>query len=194
MMKSIDFFKAVSDASDGVPLVHYNTVRNGRLLTEGDYERILRTVPTLIGTKTASSNVDGIVRLLQADLPMNHFIRSEKDLVQMAMWGSKGVYSAFALCWPEACVRLFELCRHGQWTSALALQERFNRFYLEGLVPLEARGFSDATWDKGKAEAAGLLRSRRYVRAPHHAMTQADIDHLRKVGGECFSGWTADTE
>ena len=49
---------------------------------------------------------------------------------------------------------------------------------------------TDAGWDKGKTEAAGFLRCKRYIRPPHHAMREEDIIHLRKIGQKYFQGWT----
>ena len=184
-----DFFKAVADAADGVPLTHYNTLRAKRLLAEKEYEQILHSVPTLIGSKTLNYLIPEVVRLLRAGLPMNHFIGSEANLVATTIWGSKGVYSDCANYWPKACVELFELCKARKWSDAIQLQERFIAFELEGEAPLEGRGYTDAGWDKGKAEAAGFLRCKRYLRPPHSAMKDEDIEHLRAVGNKYFGSW-----
>lgn len=185
----LDFFKAVADAAEGIPLIHYNTSCAKRFLTEKEYTNILKAVPTLIGSKFISSDVNQIIRVLQAGLPMNHFVGQEWFLVPAIMWGSKGVYSDFVLYWPKACVELFKLCEKKKWVKAIALQEKFLRFYVEGEIPLQDRGYSDAGWDKGKTEAAGFLRCKRYIRPPHHWMLEKDIQHLRAVGRKYFSDW-----
>ena len=185
----VDFFKAVADAAAGVPLVHYNTIRSKRLLGEKEYECILKTVPTLIGTKHVSSDVDQIVPLLRAGLPMNHFVGPEWNAVATTIWGSKGIYSDNALFWPKACLRLFELCEQKMWDEALALQEKFLRYHLDGILPLLDRGYTDAGWDKGKTEAAGFLRCKRYIRPPHRSMAEEDIQHLRTIGRKYFAEW-----
>jgi len=86
-------------------------------------------------------------------------------------------------------VRLFELCETRQWDSALELQERFIAFDIEGQRPLRGRGYTDAAWDKGKAEAAGFLHCKRYIRPPHRCMLPEDVEHLRRVGRRYFADW-----
>jgi len=185
----LNFFKAVADAAGEIPLVHYNTPRAKKFLTEREYEVILDDVPTLIGSKFISSEIETIVRLLKADLPMNHFVAHEWWFVTASIWGSKGVYSDHALCWPRACVRLFELCEAKKWAEAIALQEMFLRFAIEGEGPLHDHRYTDAGWDKGKTEAAGFLRCKRYIRPPYHSMSDEDVRHLRMVGREYFTEW-----
>ena len=183
----LDFFKAVADAAEGVPLVHYNTMRTKRFLTAKEYDGILKSVPTLIGTKFISDDMDVILATLRSGLPMNHFIGHEYTLVQATMWGNKGVYSDHALYWPKACLEIFRLCEEKRWDEALAVQERFINFALEGQGPLRGRGYTDAAWDKGKTEAAGVLRCKRHIRPPHHPMREEDILHLRRIGRKYFS-------
>jgi dihydrodipicolinate synthase/N-acetylneuraminate lyase len=185
----IDFFKAVAEAASGIPLIHYNTLRSKRLLVEQEYAGILPQVPTLIGSKTTISSIPEIRSLLRSGLPMNHFIGGESNLVAETIWGSKGVYSDFANYWPKASLRLFNLCQEKKWEEAIELEERYIAFELEGQGPLESRGYTDAAWDKGKAEAAGFLRCKRYIRPPHRSMSSEDIDHLRKVGQKYFAEW-----
>lgn len=182
----MDFFKAVSDACEGLPIIHYNTIRSKRFLTEREYEKILNSVPCLIGSKSILSNIEQMICLLRAELPMNHFVGHEWNAVLASVWGSKGIYSDYALYWPEACVRLFALCEQKRWDEAFALQEKFLNFCLEGEGPLIDRGYSDASWDKGKTEAAGILRCKRFVRRPYHCMKEEDILHFRKVGEKYF--------
>jgi len=186
----VDFFKAVADAAEGIPLIHYNTPRAKRFLTEKEYEKILKAVPTLIGSKFISSDINQLIKILRSGLPMNHFIAGEKLLVPASIWGSKGVYSDYAYYWPKACLQLYKLCEEKKWAEAIALQEKFLSFYVEGEIPLQDRGYTDAAWDKGKTEAAGFLRCKRYIRPPYHCMTEEDIQHLRLVGRKYFSDWT----
>lgn len=176
----VDFFKAVADAADGMPLTHYNTMRSKRFLTEKEYELILKSVPSLIGSKFASSDVDQIIGVTRSGLPMNFFAGSEWCAVPMAILGSKGVYSEQAMLWPEGCVELLNLCEQKRWDEALVLQEKFIGFRLEGTVPLmKKRQYCDAAWDKGIAEAAGFIKCKRYIRPPHHCMLEEDIQHAR---------------
>jgi 4-hydroxy-tetrahydrodipicolinate synthase len=186
----LDFFKAVADTAEGIPLVHYNTMRSKRLLLEREYEKILSAIPTLIGSKSAISSLPEFVALLRADLPMNHFVGGESSLVQMTIWGSKGIYSDFINYWPRASLKLYALCQERKWEEAIALQEKYIAFDLEGQKPLENRGYTDAGWDKGKGEAAGFLKCKRYIRPPHRAMREEDVIHLRNVGQKYFSDWT----
>ena len=182
----VDFFKTVADAAEGIPLIHYNTMRSKRFLTEKEYELILKSVPSLIGSKFVSFDIEQIIKVVRAGLPMNFFVSHEWNAVPTIMCGGKGIYSDYALCWPSKCIELFNLCEQKQWDKALDLQEKFIGFHLEGEDPLKCRGFADAVWDKGKTEAAGFLKCKRYTRQPHHCMTQEDIQHLRMVGKRYF--------
>ena len=185
----VDFFKAVADAAEGVPLIHYNTMRSKRSLTAREYERILSAVPTLIGSKTITNDIDQTIKIVRAGLPMNHFIGHEWNLVAATVWGSKGVYSDYVCYWPKPCLELFELCEQQAWDKAFELQERFLNFRREAEVPLEVNDYTDAAWDKGKTEAAGFLRCKRHIRAPHRSMSPDDVQHMRKVGREYFADW-----
>ena len=146
-------------------------------------------MPSLIGTKFGCSDLDQIMRTLHSPVPMNHFIGHESSAVLLSMWGNRGIYSDYALYWPKACMKLFALCEERKWQEALELQELFLRFNLEGQQPLMTRGYTDAAWDKGKTEAAGFLRCKRYIRPPHRCMSEEDVQHLRMVGRKYFSDW-----
>ncbi len=185
----VDFLKAIADAAEGVPLIHYNTMRSKRLLTHIEYERILPAVPTLIGSKTINDDIEQTIDILRAGLPMNHFIGHEWNLVAGTIWGSKGVYSDYVCYWPKACLKLWELCETKAWAEAFELQERFINYRREAQVPLLDRGYTDSAWDKGKTEAGGFLRCKRHIRLPYRSMSAEDVAHMRAVGNKHFAEW-----
>lgn len=185
----VDFLKAIADAAEGIPLIHYNTRRSKRFLTPREYERILPAVPTLIGSKTITNDIDQTIAFTRASLPMNHFIGHEWNLVAGTIWGSKGIYSDYVCYWPKASLKLWALCEKKAWAEAFELQDRFINFRREAEVPLEVNEYTDSAWDKGKTEAGGFLRCKRHIRLPYRSMSVKDVEHMRSVGKKHFAEW-----
>jgi dihydrodipicolinate synthase/N-acetylneuraminate lyase len=182
----IDFYKAVADAAEGVPLILYNTMRSKRFLSPATIERLLKEVPTIIGTKHGTNSFTDFLEAGQSGLPVQFFLTSEAGLASLWHYGVRGVYSADALMNPAPCVRLYELCKAGKWEEAFALQDLFAKFVVHAQQKLADRGLTDPAWDKGKAVAGRILKCPRYTRPPFRPMTAEDAEFLRERTLEVF--------
>ncbi len=175
----VDFFREVSQVCGIVPLVHYNTNRSKRFLGVREYSMILQEVPTLIGTKFGSSDFGALSDLLLHLPQLAHFV-GEHMLLPGVMLGARGCYSSLALLNPWLTTHFFDICEKKHWESAIAMQKKVGRFFIEALFPLFEQGYNDAAIDKAMAAATGFLRCSPRVRAPYASLPPESVTQIRE--------------
>ncbi len=175
----VAFFVTLADAFPGVPIVHYNVARAGRLLDGPLYQRIADVVPELIGAKITGSD-DGLWAGLRSHSPDLGYLVGETLLPRRMADGARGTCSSYIYYAPVMTLRLYEAARGGEGGRAEAqrILERLAAFEAEAIDPLAERGFVDAAIDKAFAEAAGWIPTSRLVRAPYSSVPADDVAAL----------------
>ena len=173
------FFKDISSACPGMPIIHYNSINARRKLNGAEYHRIASEVPELIGTKFPSNDAF-IWQTLTAQSPeLAHFTAPEVSLPTAMMYGARGCYSIYIVIVPELMLRYYRLCVEKRWDEATPISQHISAFFNDAIVPLLKRGYVDCALDKAAAEIAGLLVPPGPPVPPYRALSAEDMQFLR---------------
>jgi len=146
----VGYFSAVADATD-LPTVLYTNPNFQRSdLSLGALER-LSEHPRIVGIKDASTNTGRLLSILNRCAGrLDVFAASSHVTAAVMLLGGRGWMAGPSCIVPDASVRLYELCRAGDWAAAMDLQrdlwavnEVFARHNLAGAVKagLRLQGF-----------------------------------------------------
>lgn len=173
----VGLFRDIAAAFPGVPIVHYNVRRAGRLLDGALYRRVADAVPELVGAKITGSD-DTLWATLRAEVPDLAFLVGETLLPRRVPEGARGTCSSYIYYAPALMTRLWEAARDGRREEAERVAARFGAFEAEAIDPLAAEGHEDAAIDKAFAAAAGHLPVGPRIRAPYRGVPEARVAEL----------------
>jgi len=175
--ESIAFFRDVTVAASGLPLILYDTERTKRRVSVELFRRLREVAPTLIGCKHTGDDMDVLKDYIQA-LPGVSFFVSEHLLPDGMRIGARGNYSSKVYLHPPFMLRYYQLCVEGCWDDVAPMQAALKRFYSEGILPLRDKGMVDSAIDRVFGTALGFVRCGLRCQPPYVHATQADVDAL----------------
>jgi 4-hydroxy-tetrahydrodipicolinate synthase len=121
------YFRAIADATD-LPVVIYTNPNFQRSDLTLDVIERLAQHPRIVCIKDASNNTGRLLSILnRCGDNLDVFAASAHIPAAVMMIGGKGWMAGPACVAPVQSVRLYELCRAGQWDAAMALQRRMWR-------------------------------------------------------------------
>ncbi len=144
------YFRAIADAVD-IPVVIYTNPNFQRSDLTLDVITRLSEHPRIRYIKDASSNTGRLLSIMNRAPKMKVFSASAHIPAAVMLIGGVGWMAGPACIVPRESVRLYELCKAGQWDEALALQrdlwrinEAFARFNLAACIKagLEIQGYA----------------------------------------------------
>jgi len=143
------YFRAIADAVD-IPVVLYTNPQFQRSDLTLDVIARLSTHPRIGTIKDASTNTGRLLSIMNRCPDMRVFSASAHIPAAVMLIGGVGWMAGPACIVPRQSVRLYELCRAGQWSEAMALQRRlwsineaFARFNLAACIKagLQIQGY-----------------------------------------------------
>ncbi len=144
------YFRAVAEATDG-PVVLYTNPQFQRSDLSIPVLKRLSTVPNIRYIKDASTNTGRLLSIMaETEGRMGVFAASAHIPACVMMIGGEGWMAGPACLIPRQSVALYDLCRRGDWSAAMALQRRlwplnqaFARYSLAACIKggLELQGF-----------------------------------------------------
>jgi 4-hydroxy-tetrahydrodipicolinate synthase len=144
-----DYFRAIADAVD-VPVVLYTNPQFQRTDLSLDVIARLATHPRIRYIKDASTNTGRLLSILNRCEELKVFSASAHIPACVMLIGGVGWMAGPACIVPRQSVRLYDLCRAGQWAEVMNLQrtlwrinEVFARFNLASCIKaaLEIKGY-----------------------------------------------------
>ena len=165
------YFRAIADAVD-LPVVIYTNPNFQRSDLTLDVIARLSDHPRIQYIKDASSNTGRLLTIMHRAPRMKVFSASAHIPAAVMLIGGVGWMAGPACLVPRESVRLYELCRTGQWAEAIQLQrelwrinEAFARFNLAACVKagLQIQGY--AVGDPVKPQAPLSAAERGQVEA-----------------------------
>ncbi|MCC6778140.1 MAG: dihydrodipicolinate synthase family protein [Hyphomicrobiales bacterium] len=145
------YFRAIADAVD-IPVVLYTNPQFQRSDLTLDVIARLAEHPRIRYIKDASTNTGRLLSIMnRCGERLSVFSASAHIPACVMLIGGVGWMAGPACLIPRQSVRLYELCRAGDWTSAMALQRRlwrinevFARFNLAACIKagLEIQGYA----------------------------------------------------
>jgi len=143
------YFRAIADAVD-VPVVLYTNPQFQRSDLSLDVIARLAEHPRIRYIKDASTNTGRLLSIMNRCAGLKVFSASAHIPAAVMLIGGVGWMAGPACVIPRQSVRLYELCRAGQWPEAMALQrelwrinEIFARFNLAACIKaaLQLQGY-----------------------------------------------------
>jgi 4-hydroxy-tetrahydrodipicolinate synthase len=144
-----NYFRAIADAVD-IPVVLYTNPQFQRSDLSLDTIAKLSTHPRIGYIKDASINTGRLLSIMNRCPGMKVFSASAHIPAAVMLIGGVGWMAGPACIVPRQSVRLYELCRAGQWDKAMTLQRRlwgineaFARFNLAACIKagLQTQGY-----------------------------------------------------
>ena len=178
----LQYFRDVSAASAGLPIIHYNIPRAKNYLTGPDYRSILEVAPNLIGVKFtfAGSHFGQLQQALRLTPELAFFV-AEDLLVTAMQLGARGSYSSVVCMNPLFMQRMFDLAEARQWDAAMEMQSRLVSFFseLEDLAGELGMGDIDPVADKGLGVASGFVAGHSRTRPPYIGWNNDQVQQVR---------------
>lgn len=171
---------ALNKKKAGFPIIVYNVPgRTGLNMTSETTLRIAKEVPSVIGVKEASANLDQIMQILR-DKADSFLVLSGDDswaLPVIAM-GGDGVISVSGNEIPRLMKSMVSAALSGDFASALSIHNR--------VLPLLTGNFIESNPSPVKAalKMMGILESDT-VRSPLAPLTEASRKRMREILAEC---------
>jgi 4-hydroxy-tetrahydrodipicolinate synthase len=135
-----DYFRAIADAVD-IPVVLYTNPQFQRSDLTLDVIARLSAHPRIGYIKDASTNTGRLLSIMNRCPQMRVFSASAHIPAAVMLIGGVGWMAGPACVVPRQSVRLYDLCRAGQWDEAMELQrklwrinEAFARFNLAACI------------------------------------------------------------
>jgi 4-hydroxy-tetrahydrodipicolinate synthase len=144
------YFRAIADAID-IPVVLYTNPQFQRSDLSLDVIARLSEHPRIRYIKDASTNTGRLLSIMTRAPRMKVFSASAHIPAAVMLIGGVGWMAGPACIVPRQSVRLYELCRAGQWSEAMKLQrdlwrinEAFARFNLAACIKagLQIQGYA----------------------------------------------------
>lgn len=177
------YFKDITRAVPGLPLVHYNIPRAKRFLQGPDYERLLEVAPGLIGVKYcfAGQHFSALQEAIRRTPQISYFV-GEPLLASAMQIGARGSYSSLVMTNPPFMLDLFDAAESGNWETAIQMQRRASEFSadIEQFITKLGEPGSDPAYDKGMAIAAGFFTGSARLRAPYLGWSDECVAAVRE--------------
>jgi 4-hydroxy-tetrahydrodipicolinate synthase len=176
------FLGDLVEATDGIPLVHYNHPRS-ELFDADDYLKIVDRFQSVIGTKLFVDTPIETADILNRVPELSHFV-GEPLLNQGIAAGADGMYSWTAITNPAATVEWYDACVSGHWDDAMTYQTAVNRWWTRR--EREWSVHTSAAYNKLDAAVNPELDCPLHVRPPSPSGTPEEVEWARQ--------WLAENE
>ncbi|MCG2661332.1 MAG: dihydrodipicolinate synthase family protein [Kiritimatiellae bacterium] len=176
----VSFFKDVSAAVPGMPLMIYETLRAKKAISLKVHTLIHEAVPAVIGVKS-NENTLGHTRegCAQISKLYNVFV-GENMWYELGPSGAIGCCSSLVYQNPRIVLQVFDLLLKKQWKELKVAMDTFNHIINEGLKPCFDAGCKDSAMDRLLGLSAGFLKTSLHCRKPYVSCTQTHLIQFRK--------------
>lgn len=122
----IEYYQAMSDASEGLPLMVYASPLSGQPVPVSTIEKML-SIPGFVGMKYTNANYYQMSRYKKLDGGNLNIINGPDEMLLLGLlMGADGGIGSTYNNMPRAFVALYEAFRAGEMDKALALQNKIN--------------------------------------------------------------------
>lgn len=183
--EQVSFFAKLAEECPSAKLFHYNAAQSKNQLNGKGYARVAKEVPSLVGTKIATTSFMEWLEVV-INAPMLDHCCCEPSTVPAAMTGAAGVASSWFLSNPVWFKGLYDDCVAGRWEEAMKKQVRMHEAYQKVIFHYdELHSLSDAAGDKALAIVGGFLSGGLTTRNPVKQMDEKVYEEyaalMRKV-------------
>jgi len=176
----VGFFREVSTAVPGMPLVIYETLRAKKAISLKVHKLIHEEVPAVIGVK---SNEDTLGHTRKGCAQISKLYNV---FVGESMWHELGPSGAIGCCSslvyqnPRIVLQVFDFLLEKKWKELKTAMDNFNHIIIKGLKPCFRSGCKDSALDRLLGLSAGFLKTSLRCRKPYTSCTHAQLVQFRK--------------
>ena len=182
------FFTDVCGAFPDSSFMHYNLERTKRLLTAGDYRRIIDVVPNLVATKnTNSADVSPTISLMRIVPEMQHFF-GEETFPTGCLYGECSLLSSYAGLFPSKTKEFLQFARSGELDKLFHFQKEYLSVLYEVQGPMNQWALIDGAYDKALARLGGLEMPLRLL-SPYQSLPEEAYEECRRIVQDKYADW-----
>jgi 4-hydroxy-tetrahydrodipicolinate synthase len=176
----IPFFKAVNDASRGLALTVYDTLRTKKILSVDMHRAIKEATGCYFSVKSNSGTVGCTPEGCRQLSEFVNVWAGENEWNRLGPYGLKGCASALVYMNPRIMLNMFNLLRQKKWSELQTWTDKVDLLISTGLTPFVAKGFTDTAFDHLMGAVTGFLTMNVRSRGPYTSATEEDVLHLRQ--------------
>ena len=170
----VPFFKAVSDASGGLPLSVYETKRCKRVLTVEEHRMVREAVPSYLMVKSNAGTIGATKEGCQELSEFVNVFAAEIFWKDLADCGIAGACSAMVYWNPTYVLGLWNQVRESNSEALVAAHRDIIRLHEFFAAEFGPRGFTDTAYDRLLGNALGILQTSYRSRGPYPSPTGED--------------------
>ena len=184
------FFVDVCGTFPDCQFLNYNLPRVKRVLTGGDYARILREVPNLVATKTTGGGLAAAEELVTNSPELMHFM-GEGNFPHGCMYGPVGLLSSYGEVAPAKSRQLFQAGVTRDVARLFELQTQFQTFGSDLWSVGSPGPHMYGAYDKILIKLGMLPEFPLRLLSPYQGFTEADYRAFKRVLDEKYADWLA---
>jgi dihydrodipicolinate synthase/N-acetylneuraminate lyase len=185
----VPFYREIAEASGGLPLSIYETMRAKKAMTLDQHRAIKDAVPSYLMVKanedTVGCSPDGCRALSEF---VNVFV-GEHEFGSLGRFGARGSCSSVIYWNPRVILSLWRQVERRDWAGVDATCARLMELFTFLFSPngFGARGFTDTAFDRLGGITSGFLQCGLRSRGPYPHATNDDVETLRDWYREHFA-------
>ena len=184
------FFREVCGRFPELHFLHYNLPRAGRILTPGEYARLVETHPNLVATKFGGADLRLIAEFLAKVPQLRHFY-TELGFLHGSLIGEPGLLASGSVIDPQRARAFFDAGVARDTERLLALYDEIAAIRELMLVASEPELHIDGARDKLYSKLLDPQFPLRLL-PPYQAPSDAAFERFRASMRERFPHWLAD--
>ncbi|MFN8622399.1 MAG: dihydrodipicolinate synthase family protein [Chloroflexota bacterium] len=179
------FFREVCGAFPDSMFMHYNTGRVGRILGADDYRRFVEDVPNLVATKTMTSDLTVVSRVIAEVPELQHFL-TEPMVGYGWLSGECSLLGTFGLLAPKRSWEMLRAAQEGRIADAVRIGAWFRRLSDEVFAPAMVDQRIDGTYDKAIVRLGPVPDFPLRMLSPYRWLGEAEVERCRAILRERF--------
>ena len=183
----VRFFRDVCGAFPDSNFLHYNLARSRRILTAGDYQRLVELVPNLVATKNTGTTVAGTAELMRTVPELQHFF-GEAMYPTGCLFGECSLLSSFGVMLPSRTQEFFECGRARDFDKLFRLQAEYLAVTADIMSPLSGASHMDGAYDKMWVRLGGVPMPLRLL-SPYESFSEEEYEQCRRILFDKYADW-----
>jgi len=176
----VQFFKEVSAAAPGMPIMIYETLRAKKAISLKVHKRIHAEVSAVIGVKSNANTLGHTRKGCAAISKLYNVFVGETMWSELGPFGAVGCCSSLVYQNPRIVLQVFDLVLKKKWKELKIAIDKFDHIIYEGLKPCFRAGCKDSAIDRLLGLSAGFLKTSLHCRKPYTSCTPAQLVQFQK--------------
>jgi dihydrodipicolinate synthase/N-acetylneuraminate lyase len=182
------FFSDTCGRFPDARFLHYNLPRTKRVLSGGDYARLIPAIPNLVATKTTGGGMAAAEELVREAGELQHFM-GEANFPHGSMFGECSLLASYAELSPRMTLALFEAGRTQDAGELMRLQHAFQRLGTDLWARPAPGPHMDGAYDKMLVKLGMLPEFPLRLLSPYQGFSEDDYRACRSLLERDYRDW-----